>query len=169
LNNAPGRGQPLPLAGGFNLREGLAGMISRYRLVAEGPMAPARRKRRRQHVRRHSLGRESLRAFFAGAFLAGVFALALFVSGVSKPQQTAPAASRHSTEQEDDELRTGAILFIPFQGNNCRQHMFDNISGRIWFFGYVDCESAISRYAGDGARRWSSARVDAIRDGFWKN
>ncbi len=136
-------------------------------------MPPARPKRGRKSSKADNLGRESIRAFCAGVLLASVFAFAFFLGGGAQhpPDQDASSSSdeKSSGDQDETPFRTAAILFMPFQGNSCKQHVFDNSSGRIWFFGYVDCVAALGRAGGTGPMVWSAARVDAIRGGFRKN
>lgn len=134
------------------------------------PMSISRFQRPRKTRRSGAFAGDSLRAFLAGVGVAALIAIAFAMSGTVRPtadRETA-AATGFGEGEGEGELRSAAILFVPFQGNNCRQNVFDNLSGRIWFFGYVDCGVAIARNAGATSPQWSAARVDAIRDGFRK-
>jgi hypothetical protein len=64
----------------------------------------------------------------------------------------------------DDEIYTGAILFVPDDGKVCRRFLFDNRTGRLSDSGLVDCESAY--YRAPGAASPSVARTQAISETF---
>lgn len=65
---------------------------------------------------------------------------------------------------EDDEIRTGSIVFMPSQGDECQQNLFDNDTGRIWVIGAVPCDVALAlkrpRYAS------TPQRLQAISNTF---
>jgi len=60
----------------------------------------------------------------------------------------------------DDEIYTGSILFVPNDGEICRQFLFDNRTGRLNYNGFVNCELAYS----DSAKGASRALI--ISKGF---
>jgi hypothetical protein len=105
---------------------------------------------------------------------AGLFA----ASGYVIQQQRGPAAVKAfmktgpgnakvaSASGGDDEIYTGSILYIPYEGANCRQILFDNRNGRFTDNGYVDCQSAEAQSGIGSPKQWSAARVRVIRDGF---
>ena len=65
------------------------------------------------------------------------------------------------------EIYTGSVLYMPAEGRNCRQMLFDNNTGRFTDNGAVDCENAAYRGVdGNLAKQWSSARARVIADGF---
>ncbi len=66
----------------------------------------------------------------------------------------------------DEEIYTGSILFVPYEGNVCRQNLLDNLTGQIRENGIVACDAALAQSTDKSGRNWSAARVDAIRDGF---
>jgi hypothetical protein len=66
----------------------------------------------------------------------------------------------------DDGIYTGSILYIPYEGRNCRQILFDNRNGRFTDNGYVDCMSAEAQSGISSPKQWSAARVRVISDGF---
>lgn len=107
--------------------------------------------------------RDGHRAVLAVACLMFVIAFSSFVRTGAPAGSHQPAPAQQA---DDDEIYTGSILFMPYQGNQCRQHLLDNLSGRVWDNGVVDCENAMARAAGPQTKTWSAARVDAIRDGF---
>ena len=65
------------------------------------------------------------------------------------------------------EIYTGSVLYMPQEGRNCRQMLFDNNTGRFTDNGSVDCENAAYRGVdGNLPKQWSSARARVIADGF---
>ena len=65
------------------------------------------------------------------------------------------------------EIYTGSVLYLPQEGRNCHQMLFDNQTGRFTDNGSVDCENAAYRGVdGNLAKQWSSARARVIADGF---
>ncbi|MES1155149.1 MAG: hypothetical protein ABUL48_01840 [Pseudorhodoplanes sp.] len=111
--------------------------------------------------------REKQRALLAFACLTAVIAFSAFVRNTPKSQGAADAAASAAV-RPDDEIYTGSILFVPREGNDCRQNLLDNLSGRIWDNGVVPCDTALAKFTEKQGGRWSAARVDAIRDGFRK-
>ena len=66
----------------------------------------------------------------------------------------------------DDEIYTGAILFVPDDGKVCRRFLFDNRTGRLSYGGLVDCESAYYRSPNAPPAQMSVARTQAISETF---
>ena len=65
------------------------------------------------------------------------------------------------------EIYTGSVLYMPQEGRNCHQMLFDNNTGRFTDNGAVDCENAAYRgIDGNQSKQWSSARARVIADGF---
>jgi hypothetical protein len=65
------------------------------------------------------------------------------------------------------EIYTGSVLYMPQEGRNCHQMLFDNHTGRFTDNGSVDCENAAYRGVdGNQSKQWSSARARVIADGF---
>jgi hypothetical protein len=65
------------------------------------------------------------------------------------------------------EIYTGSVLYMPAEGRNCHQMLFDNHTGRFTDNGSVDCENAAYRGVdGNLTKQWSSARTRVIADGF---
>ncbi|HVX99353.1 MAG TPA: hypothetical protein VHA55_06140 [Pseudorhodoplanes sp.] len=113
---------------------------------------------------RHRRG-DIAQAALALACLAAVIAFSLLVDS---KDQGAMRESSAAHEPTDEDIYTGSILFMPYNGNMCRQNMLDNRTGSIKEIGTVPCDVALSRLNAAQARAWSAARVDAIRDGFAK-
>jgi hypothetical protein len=65
------------------------------------------------------------------------------------------------------ELQSGAILFVPVEGNVCRRRAIDNETWRLRDDGYVTCDEAVTWNSGAQSQKYFVAvRVDAIRAGF---
>jgi hypothetical protein len=94
--------------------------------------------------------------------MGALIASAYFLSG-SHPARQAPVQEAGVEEG----LHTGSILFISRRGD-CRQHLFDNMTGEIRDNGPVDCDDAAYGAADKRAKKWSVARTDVIRAGFRK-
>lgn len=85
-------------------------------------------------------------------------------TGSGSPQSS--GASGNSTG--DDDLTTGSILFVPNEGNVCRQRLIDNRTWTIRDGGYVICNEAVSWHTGNTRKTYTpTSRVEAIRDGFF--
>jgi hypothetical protein len=86
--------------------------------------------------------------------------LASPVGAVTEAKATTAAASG------DEEIYTGSILYMPFEGRTCRQLLFNNLSGRFTDNGYVDCVQAAYQ-GGDGLpKMWPTARARVISSAF---
>jgi hypothetical protein len=68
--------------------------------------------------------------------------------------------------QNDDELATGSIIFVPIMGNVCRKRLIDNATWRIRDIGFVECRKALNPNAAESGL--SLARVEVIRNSFSK-
>jgi hypothetical protein len=69
--------------------------------------------------------------------------------------------------QLEEELRTGAILFVPLAGNVCRKRLIDNETWRLRDGGQEVCDEAVSWNATVPGSTYSvSRRVDALRAVF---
>lgn len=128
--------------------------------------------------------RERNRALWAGALLLLICAGSLYMaSNVVKPSDQLRSASRNGAgagsgkqlavsgagdQTGDNYLSTGSILFVPQEGNLCRQRLIDN---KTWFIrdkGYVACDEAVSWNANVQTPYTALTRTDAIRSGFFK-
>jgi hypothetical protein len=107
--------------------------------------------------------RERLRLTFTVVAFGVLLGSGLFAGGqyfYAKQRSAVAAASG------DQELYTGSILYMPFEGRICRQMLFDNQTGRLLDNGSVDCERAAYRGSDGTPKRWSSARLRVISTGF---
>jgi hypothetical protein len=66
---------------------------------------------------------------------------------------------------DDAEIYTGSILYMPDDGDTCRQLLFNNHNGQFTDKGYVDCERA-AYHGTSGPKEWSAARMKVISSGF---
>ena len=105
----------------------------------------------------------------AGLFAAGNYIVAgqqapvvvkAFIKATTEPTGPAVAAA------VNDEIYTGSILYIPYDGANCRQLLFDNRNGRFTDNGYVDCVQASFESGIGSPKQWSAARAKVISTGF---
>lgn len=139
--------------------------------------------RRRPKAAHH---RDRNRALWAGAVLVLICGGSLYMAtSVVKPtdQLRGKARDGQSTmaskkapgagggeQGGDDYLTTGSILFVPLQGNVCRQRLIDNKTWMMRDKGYVICDEAVSWNATAQGPSYSPlSRVDAIRSGFFKS
>ncbi len=74
--------------------------------------------------------------------------------------------TRVASATNGDEVYTGSILYLPYEGTNCRQLMFDNRNGRFTDKGTVDCEQASAQSGINSPKQWSAARAKVISMGF---
>jgi len=106
--------------------------------------------------------RQSLGVVAVGVFLGtGLFAIADYFT---VQHWVRPAAT---TARNAAEIYTGSVLYMPQEGRNCHQMLFDNNTGRFTDNGAVDCENAAYRgIDGNLSKQWSSTRARVIADGF---
>jgi hypothetical protein len=118
---------------------------------------------RRQSIRprRRDGIRQTLGVIAVGALLGG----SLFVGGEYIYRQQRLAAALPVAAANGDEIYTGSILYMPDEGRDCRQLLFDNRSGRLIDNGYVDCVNAAYRSPSE-EKLWSAARVRVISTNF---
>lgn len=95
--------------------------------------------------------------------------LALTIFGASFAAKITPQshAAYAAFLAEARALRSGAILFVPVEGNVCRRRLIDNETWHIKDGGEVVCNEAVSWNATAPNKKYFVAvRVDAIRAGF---
>jgi len=105
--------------------------------------------------------RQSFGVVAVGALLGtGLFAIADYFT---EQHWVRPATAARNA----GEICTGSVLYMPPEGRNCHQMLFDNNTGRFTDNGSVDCENAAYRGVdGNLSKQWSSARTRVIADGF---
>jgi hypothetical protein len=126
---------------------------------------------RRQKAKvRTSFERDRRRGIIACVWLSAVLAAAI-VAGGTAARKDASSAARPGGEMvyqtAGGEIQSGAILFVPLEGNVCRRRIIDNDTWRIRDDGYVTCDEAVTWNSGAQSQKYFVAvRVDAIRAGF---
>lgn len=136
-----------------------------------GPTHPLKRRRRsgdglRQTVVVIAIGATLAAGLFAAGnyVVAGQYAPAAvnaFIRAATGPNGPTVAATANR-----DEIYTGSILYIPDDGANCRQLLFDNRNGRFTDNGSVDCVEASYQSGIGSPKQWSAARAKVISNGF---
>ena len=117
----------------------------------------AHRKKSRSESIRQGFGVVAVGVFLGG----GLFAIADYFTA-QHWVRPATTAARNAAE-----IYTGSVLYMPQEGRNCHQMLFDNHTGRFIDNGAVDCENAAYRgIDGNQSKQWSSARARVIADGF---
>jgi len=84
----------------------------------------------------------------------------LFAAGEAKIELS---SAKPAAMPSDDEIYTGAILFVPDDGKVCRRFLFDNRTGRL---SYGGLETAYYRSPGTPPAQMSIARTQAISETF---
>ena len=98
-----------------------------------------------------------LSAALAAAIIAGGTVAKTGRSSAGDMAYMAPAGS----------MQSGAILFVPLEGNVCRKRSIDNETWRMRDDGHVVCDEAVTWNSGAANQKYFVAvRVDAIRAGF---
>jgi hypothetical protein len=106
-----------------------------------------------------------------------VLSAGLFAGGYAVQQQFMPnllkaftgsgrGGNKTASAVGSGEIYTGSILYLPYEGSNCRQLLFDNRNGRFTDKGYIDCEEASSQSGINSPKQWSAARAKVISEGF---
>jgi hypothetical protein len=108
--------------------------------------------------------RESFRQTVVVAAVAALLGLGLLASGEYVIAQHRSAAA--AVASNDDEIYTGSILYMPYEGRICRQILFDNLTGQLSDNGSVDCDRAAYHGTYSTPKQWSFARVRVISTGF---
>lgn len=67
----------------------------------------------------------------------------------------------------DDDLRTGAILIAPRDGNICELRLIDNETWQIRPGGKVECNDAVTWHPLRSDTYTAQSRIEVIRDGFF--
>jgi hypothetical protein len=138
-------------------------------------MAVARRPKRRNR------SRDGFRQVTVVIGVGAVLIAGLFAGGYAVQQQYMPGlvkallgggrggaqvASAVASAASTNELYTGSILYLPYEGSNCRQLLFDNRNGHFTDNGNVDCAEASAQSGISSPKQWSAARAKVISMGF---
>lgn len=136
---------------------------------------PLKRRRRNRDGAGQTAAVLVIGAALAAALFAGGKYVVMRTPAVPLPVRVAtakPAVSqggvRVTTAASNDEIYTGSILYMPFEGRVCHQLLFDNRNGNFTDNGTVDCLSAAYEGEDGVPRQWSSARARVISMAFRK-
>jgi hypothetical protein len=121
-------------------------------------------RRPKQRIKRRSGRSEAGRRIAAVAAVAAVLTAGWFAARETTMELFAPP--KPHAMPSDDEIYTGAILFVPDDGKICRRFLFDNRTGRLSDNGLVDCESAYYQNREASPAQMSAARTQAISETF---
>jgi hypothetical protein len=107
------------------------------------------------------------RATVVTTALAGLFAAA-YAIGTSWDTLRKTAVASAQSQQSDDDLTTGSIVFVPVLGNTCRQNLIDNRTWEVRDNGTAPCNEVLGArpYRRSGA---PTSRLDIIRESFRKS
>jgi hypothetical protein len=140
----------------------VARIVFRGRVLSDrSPGAAATVTRRSQSSTKRRRKRGGFRQASVVIALGITVALGALVSDRYAALKRQPAAA-----QGDEEIYTGSILYMPDEGNVCRQLLFDNHNGRLTDNGHVDCERAFYQGGLGSPKQWSAARLRVISGGF---
>jgi len=113
-----------------------------------------------------SFERDRRRGLITCAWLSTALATAIIAGGSAMNNASSPAGEM-AYMASADAMQSGAVLFVPVEGNVCRKRSIDNGSWRIKDDGYVVCDEAVTWNSGAATQKYFVAvRVDAIRAGF---
>jgi hypothetical protein len=122
-------------------------------------------------ARRSARGRDAVRAVAAACVLVALLAVAIgFGSEWRLSALTQIFQAGALPPPADNPLTTGAMVFVPDVGDDCRQNEIDNATWQVREIGIVSCREALSdqRRGRAGSGSSSSRRIDIIRDSFRK-
>jgi hypothetical protein len=126
--------------------------------------------------KRRNSSRDGFRHVAVVIGFGAVLGSGLFAGGYAVQQQFMPnllkaftgngrGVAKAASAAGSGEIYTGSILYLPYEGSNCRQLLFDNRNGRFTDKGHVDCEEA-SQSGISSPKQWSAARAKVISEGF---
>jgi hypothetical protein len=110
-------------------------------------------------------GSDAVRVAVVGCALAGLAGLAYVIGAGGQGPSLRETAFTQSPKKGED-LTTGAVVFVPDLGEECRQKTIDNRTWEIRDKGPVSCKDALAASA--QRRPGGSSRMDVIRDSFRK-
>jgi hypothetical protein len=115
-----------------------------------------------------SFDRDRRRGLATCACLTAILAVAIIAGGaVTKSGGTSGTDRGREMAYLDGELRSGAVLFVPMEGNVCRKRVIDNQTWRLRDDGFIECDEAVTWNSGAENQKYVvTIRVDAIRAGF---
>jgi hypothetical protein len=122
------------------------------------PKFPTRSRTTRAELSRTLIASTALTAVFVTAFALGAGRL-----GNAIPKTFGKRTAIALQQQDDDDLTTGSIVFVPVLGNDCRKNVIDNATWHVREVGTVPCDKALAE-----SRRAASAnsRLSVISESF---
>lgn len=102
--------------------------------------------------------------FIAGKYIVIVHRTPAVITAMAAIKAGAKLAAAGASGAEG--VYTGSILYMPDDGNVCRQLLFDNLTGRFTDNGNVDCLRATYGNVGGTPMQMSASRVRIISSGF---
>ncbi len=127
-------------------------------------IASARRRKARHRDWQHAF----IAAIAVALVLGGSISVYAVHSRMTQAAANARALALHTAAVETGEaLSSGAVVFVPEYGHNCRRRWLDNKTGMIRDGGEIHCDDAVGLDAAGPTRAQKfERRMDAIRNGF---
>jgi len=112
--------------------------------------------------------RDRHRGIVACVAVSAVLAAGILAGGyTAHTRASAERKENHMLAARVEELRTGAILYVPLEGNVCRLRLIDNGTWHTRDAGTVVCDEAVSWNSTlEGQKYFVAVRVESIRAGF---
>ena len=114
-----------------------------------------------------SFERDRRHGLITCAWLSAALAAAIIAGGTVTKISGSSSAGNMAYMAPAGSMQSGAILFVPLEGNVCRKRSIDNETWRMRDDGNVVCDEAVTWNSGAANQKYFVAvRVDAIRAGF---
>lgn len=75
-------------------------------------------------------------------------------------------ASSSGPRVNNDELYTGSVILVPATGEQCWQLLFDNRTGTMREYGYINCYDVVSQLEEEKNAATPSKRIHVISNAF---
>jgi hypothetical protein len=133
-------------------------------VVARAAVAPAHRRKTRHREWQHAF----IAAVAVALVLGGSISVYALHARMTHAAANARALAQHTAAVETGEaLSSGAVVFVPEYGHNCRRRWLDNKTGVLREGGELHCDDAVGlESAGPTRAQKFERRIDAIRNGF---
>ena len=113
-----------------------------------------------------SFERDRRHGLITCAWLSAALAAAIIAGGTVTKISGSSSAGEMAYMAPAGSLQSGAILFVPLEGNVCRKRSIDNETWRMRDDGHAVCDEAVTWNSGANQKYFVTVRVDAIRAGF---
>src|SRR5689334_1478296 len=111
-----------------------------------------------------SFERDRRRGLITCACLSAILAVAIIAGGSVAKNAGGNPGREMAYLGAGGELRNGAVLFVPIEGNVCRRRVIDNYTWRIRDDGFIECDEAVTWNSNaENQKYFVAVRVDAIR------